>query len=89
MGSPAAKFVDEKEGTVDDESGFVDELPLLGKTQEADDSEEITEHGQSQLSHLYFSILPHGSAIFPLWDEGCPGKGFPLAPFFFCEQDHI
>ncbi|KAF9781525.1 hypothetical protein BJ322DRAFT_1076724 [Thelephora terrestris] len=44
MGSPAPDFVDEKEGTADDESGLVYELPLLGKTREADDLEETTEH---------------------------------------------
>ena len=53
VGTLDAEFIDEKKEieTIDDESSFVDELPLLSKTREPDHSDKITEHGQSQFSH--------------------------------------
>lgn len=52
MGTPDTEFIDEKQETIDDQSSFTDELPLLGKTQKPDHSDETTENGQSQLPHL-------------------------------------
>lgn len=72
LGSPATEFTNEKKGTVDSESDFMDELPLLDKTQEPDNSGDTTEYGQSKLSRSYFSIFLPASAISPFWDQGCP-----------------
>jgi hypothetical protein len=52
IGTPETEFIDEKKGSIDDESSFMDQLPLLGKTQKPDHLVETTEHGQFQLSHL-------------------------------------
>jgi len=43
-GSPATEFIHEKKGSVDSESDFMDELPLLDKTQEPDHSSGATEY---------------------------------------------
>lgn len=67
MGSPIAEFTDrkfrEKEGSVDSQSTFVVELPLLGKTEKLGHSDETTEHGQSRFSHSSSSVFFHASAI--------------------------
>jgi hypothetical protein len=64
MGTPDAEFLDEKKETIDDQSSFMDELPLLGKTQKPDDPDGTTEHGQSKLSPVFFHHMPiHGFCL--------------------------
>lgn len=62
IGSPDTEFLDEKKGIIDDQSSFMDELPLLGRTQKSDHSDEITEKGQSQFPCLQpIVVLPLSS----------------------------
>jgi hypothetical protein len=51
MGTPHTELIDwqkhEKKGSIDSQSSLVAELPLLGKAQKPDHSNEATEYGQS------------------------------------------
>lgn len=61
MGTPDAESVDQKKEIIDDQSSFVDDLPLLEKTQKFDFPEGTAEHGQSQPFPLLASqnIIAH------------------------------
>ena len=59
MGTPTNEFIHEKKGSVDSESNFMDDVPLLEKTQQLERSDETTEYGQSPPSRSCPSILLH------------------------------
>lgn len=60
VGSPDNELINEKKIIIDDQSSFVDESPLLGKSQRRYHSDEITNHGQFQPSPTfpYRNIMP-------------------------------
>ena len=49
IGTPDVAFLDEKSGTMDEQSSFMDGVPLLDKTQRPDHPGKDTEDGKSKL----------------------------------------